>query len=339
HGALGHFSVPLLLRQIDDGNVRALAREEDRHGAADAGVAAGDERRASIQFARALVVRRLEARLRIDLRLEARLALVLRLEGRLWLPRGRTPGRTALRFRHAARVKWGRPLAARTVPGFPYIPAHVAQHSPPRNLGIASDRRTQRVVARGPPRGRDADVRLRRGHAAADDAIRSLVRTPGYLLHAHARRSFARRDRIDPNDGAPGSRRTPSTVGTEGDIAHAQARRRPRIRARDLSSYDRRSGRRPANSTKRLFDRRVPGGPPRIDVVRLRDRRRREKGSFQSGPRPRARDSRGSALGPDPARTRHHARRRTGHRAVGARRPKAKGTTSGDHRRHPPLRG
>src|SRR4029078_3433640 len=163
----------------------------------------------------------------------ASVALLMRRDARLWLPRGRTSGRTALRFRHAARVKWGRPLAARTVPGFPYIPAHVAQHSPPRNLGIASDRRTQRVVARGPPRGRDADVRLRRGHAAADDAIRSLVRAPGHLLHAHARRSFAGRDGIDPNEGAPGSCRTPSTVGTERDIADAQARGRPRIRARD----------------------------------------------------------------------------------------------------------
>ncbi len=51
HEALGDLCVVLLLRQVHDRDVGALSGEGDRDGAADAGVAARDERLAALQAA------------------------------------------------------------------------------------------------------------------------------------------------------------------------------------------------------------------------------------------------------------------------------------------------
>src|SRR5919107_2972940 len=62
--------VPLLFGKVDDCHVRALAREEDCDGAADAGVAARDERGLVVEFAGAAVERRFVFGARRDLRLD-----------------------------------------------------------------------------------------------------------------------------------------------------------------------------------------------------------------------------------------------------------------------------
>src|SRR5205085_1690741 len=63
--------------EVDDGHVRALAGEEHGHGAADAGVAAGDERDHVLELAAAAIRGVVEHRARLDLRLDARLGVML----------------------------------------------------------------------------------------------------------------------------------------------------------------------------------------------------------------------------------------------------------------------
>ena len=64
-GPLGLLGV-LVLVEIGDRDVGALARKEHGHRAADAGVAAGDQRDLVEQFLRALVVRRVVHRLELE---------------------------------------------------------------------------------------------------------------------------------------------------------------------------------------------------------------------------------------------------------------------------------
>src|SRR5690606_7270512 len=110
-----------VLAQVDDGDVGALAREQHGDGAADAGVAAGDQRGPALELAAARVVGCEEARPRIQLVLVAGLALallrqrVLRLaagpcldrllRGLAGLLRGGLLRRLPLRARRVARVR------------------------------------------------------------------------------------------------------------------------------------------------------------------------------------------------------------------------------------------
>ena len=67
----------LVLVEIGDGDVGAFAREQHGHGAADAGIAAGDQRHLALQLARALVEGRVVHRRRVELGLDAGLLQVL----------------------------------------------------------------------------------------------------------------------------------------------------------------------------------------------------------------------------------------------------------------------
>ena len=75
-GPLRFFSVRMLA-QIDDGDISSLSRVKHRHGAPDAGIAAGDERNHVLQLAGPLVVRRTVHRLDFELSLDSRLSQVL----------------------------------------------------------------------------------------------------------------------------------------------------------------------------------------------------------------------------------------------------------------------
>ncbi len=79
---LGHRRV-LVLVEIEDGDIGALAGEQHRHRPADAGIAAGDDRHRILQLARALVVGRVVHRRRVELGLAAGLRQMLLREGRL----------------------------------------------------------------------------------------------------------------------------------------------------------------------------------------------------------------------------------------------------------------
>ena len=74
--ALGLLGV-LVLVEIGDRDVGALAREQHRDRAADAGIAAGDQRHLVEKLFRALVVRGVVHRLELELGLLARLAQML----------------------------------------------------------------------------------------------------------------------------------------------------------------------------------------------------------------------------------------------------------------------
>ena len=76
----------LVLAQVDDGDVGALAREEHRHRPADARVAAGDERDLVLELARPAIVRRQILRPRVELGLQARLPEMLLRQRRLGIP-------------------------------------------------------------------------------------------------------------------------------------------------------------------------------------------------------------------------------------------------------------
>src|SRR5690606_29843650 len=67
----------IVLVEIGDGDVGALAREQHRHGAADAGVGPGDQRHPVLQLARALVVRRVPHGLELQVGLAPGLVQVL----------------------------------------------------------------------------------------------------------------------------------------------------------------------------------------------------------------------------------------------------------------------
>src|SRR5690606_31249185 len=75
-----------VLAEVGNGDVGALAREQHRHRAADAGVAAGDQRHHAVELAAALVVGREEARLRIERVFLPGLALALLRQRVLRLP-------------------------------------------------------------------------------------------------------------------------------------------------------------------------------------------------------------------------------------------------------------
>ena len=75
----------LVLGQVHDRDVRAFAREQHRHRAADAGIAAGDDRGHAVELAAAGVVRREEARFEVQLVLVAGLVEVLRGQFRRFL--------------------------------------------------------------------------------------------------------------------------------------------------------------------------------------------------------------------------------------------------------------
>src|SRR5512138_2856938 len=63
---------------MDDRHVRAFAREQHRDRAADARVAAGDQRRKALQLAATAILGRFEPRLLLHARLEAGLVELLR---------------------------------------------------------------------------------------------------------------------------------------------------------------------------------------------------------------------------------------------------------------------
>src|SRR3989454_7302277 len=86
----------------------------------------------------------------------------------------------------------------------PYIRPHVERHVS-RNLSRKADRRAQRLRPRPRARGGDLVVRVRRGDAASDDALRGVVRALGHLLHPLPRGPLPGRDRADSYLGAPGA--------------------------------------------------------------------------------------------------------------------------------------
>src|SRR3989449_10094824 len=86
----------------------------------------------------------------------------------------------------------------------PYIRPHVERHVS-RNLSRKADGRAQRLRPRPRARRGDLAVRVRRGDAAPDDALRGVVRALGHLLHPFPRRPLPRRDRADPHARAPGA--------------------------------------------------------------------------------------------------------------------------------------
>src|SRR5690606_28008724 len=80
-----------MLAEVGDEDIRALAGEQHRHRAADAGIAAGDDRSHALELAAAGIARREVARLRIELVLLPGLRLVLP-----WQRVLRLPARTGL---------------------------------------------------------------------------------------------------------------------------------------------------------------------------------------------------------------------------------------------------
>ena len=106
--------VALLLAEIGDRDVGAFARVQHRDRAADAGIAAGDQRALAFELAGGLVFRGLVARLRIELRFEPDAALLLFRRTAAWArsasaalvgcARGCLAVRSALRLRRARRV-------------------------------------------------------------------------------------------------------------------------------------------------------------------------------------------------------------------------------------------
>src|SRR5690606_3972686 len=75
-----------MFAEVGDGDIRALAGEQHRHRAADAGIAAGDDRRHALELAAAGIARRQVTRLRIELVLLPGLRLVLPRQRVLRLP-------------------------------------------------------------------------------------------------------------------------------------------------------------------------------------------------------------------------------------------------------------
>ena len=68
----------LVFVEVDDRDVGAFAREQHRDGAADAGVAAGDQRDLALELAAAFVVRRFEARREREVAFQAGFGEMLR---------------------------------------------------------------------------------------------------------------------------------------------------------------------------------------------------------------------------------------------------------------------
>src|SRR2546428_6484432 len=93
----------------------------------------------------------------------------------------------------------------------PYIRPHVERHVP-RNISRKADRRAQRLRSRPRARRGDLTVRVWRGDAAPDDALRRVVRALGHLLHPLPRGPLPRRDRADPHARASGAGGGPGGV-------------------------------------------------------------------------------------------------------------------------------
>src|ERR1051325_5340045 len=74
------------------------------------------------------------------------------------------------------------------------LPAHAHRHFP-RHQCRQAHRGAKRLGTRRAPRGRNAALRVRRGHAAPDDALRRELRVLGDFLHALSRRPLPRRHR------------------------------------------------------------------------------------------------------------------------------------------------
>ena len=77
HRRFGVFGVFMFI-EIDDGNIGAFARIENGDGAADTGIAAGDEGRHVLEFFGSLIPRRLEKRFLLEIRFEPGLRQMLR---------------------------------------------------------------------------------------------------------------------------------------------------------------------------------------------------------------------------------------------------------------------
>lgn len=80
-GALRRLGVAILA-EIGDGDIGALAREQHRHSAADAGIAAGDQGHLAVELLRALPERRVIERRRLDRPFLAGLRMMLLRERR-----------------------------------------------------------------------------------------------------------------------------------------------------------------------------------------------------------------------------------------------------------------
>src|SRR5437764_14978191 len=104
---------------------------------------------------------------------------------------------------------------AHRVPRTLYIRPH-AFRNVSRHLRRAPHRGTQRLRDGPRARGRDALVRVRRGHPAPDDALRGELRVVRDLLHAFSRRPFPRSDGADPHAGTTDACGTDEVVRTEG---------------------------------------------------------------------------------------------------------------------------
>src|SRR5438094_8621090 len=112
--------------------------------------------------------------------------------------------------------------AGRWVPRTPFATAHRAprtlyirphvERDVSRHLRRSPHRGAQRLRDVAGARGRDALVRVRRGHAAPDDALRGELCVVRDLLHALSRRPFSRSDRTDPYARAADARRAYGTV-------------------------------------------------------------------------------------------------------------------------------
>jgi hypothetical protein len=82
-GRLRFSGVPLFGREGRNRHVSAFARVQDRHGAADAGIAPRDERDLAVKFSRRLVPGRLVLRTRVEVGFESGLGEFLLRERRL----------------------------------------------------------------------------------------------------------------------------------------------------------------------------------------------------------------------------------------------------------------
>ena len=85
----------------------------------------------------------------------------------------------------------------------------------PRHVRKSPHHRAWRRLHRARARRRDDAHRLRRGNAAPDDALRSLILTRRSLLHAFPYRSRPRNTRTAPDSHAPGAHRTTARVGPD----------------------------------------------------------------------------------------------------------------------------
>src|SRR5438309_1955121 len=112
--------------------------------------------------------------------------------------------------------------APRSTPLLSYIRPHV-ERDVSRNVSRKADSGAQRFRACSRARRRDAAVRVWRGHAAPDDALRGELRAVRDLLHSLSRRSFSGRDRLDPHAGVAGAGRADAALWAEGGEEGAHA--------------------------------------------------------------------------------------------------------------------